>query len=160
VLLNNAGITVDGEFGNTTRADRGRVIDVNLGGVSDCTHCPFEDVRGSEQGRPINDSSVAGQRGNCGRTDHATTGSGPSGSTRIVVLGSARSGSTADHVAPAFVRTDTLETVPDRVKRRTVDRVPLGRFAEVEDVGGIVRFLASEAYTTGQILAINGGVER
>jgi 3-oxoacyl-[acyl-carrier protein] reductase len=54
-----------------------------------------------------------------------------------------------------------LEAVPERVQQKIIDRIPLGRFAEVEDVAGIVRFLASEdsSYMTGQILAVNGGME-
>ena len=54
-----------------------------------------------------------------------------------------------------------LETVPERVKRKIIDRIPLGRFAEVDDVGGIVRFVASEdsSYMTGQVLAVNVGME-
>jgi 3-oxoacyl-[acyl-carrier protein] reductase len=54
-----------------------------------------------------------------------------------------------------------LETVPERVKEKIIDRIPLNRFATVEDVAGIVRFLAGEdsSYMTGQILAVNGGME-
>ena len=161
VLVNNAGITVDKKFDNMTREDWDRVMQVNLGGVFNCTHCLFDDVRESEHGRLINISSVVGQQGNYGQANYATTKAGLFGFTRTIALELARTGSTANCVAPGVVWTDMLETVPDRVKEKIIDRIPLGRFAEVEDVAGIVRFLASEdsSYMTGQILAVNGGME-
>lgn len=161
VLVNNAGITVDRTFTNMTREDWERVIDVNLGGVFNCTHCFFEDVREAEHGRLINISSVVGQQGNYGQANYAATKSGLFGFTRTIALELARRGSTANCVAPGFVKTDMLEDVPEEVKEKILQRIPLNRFAEVEDVAGIVRFLASEesGYMTGQILAVNGGME-
>jgi len=161
VLVNNAGITVDKKFDNMTREDWDRVIQVNLGGVFNCTHCLFEDIKQAENGRLVNISSVVGQQGNYGQANYATTKSGLFGFTRTLALELARHNSTANCVAPGFVATDMLETVPERVKEKIIDRIPLGRFAEVEDVAGIVRFVASEdaSYMTGQILAVNGGME-
>jgi 3-oxoacyl-[acyl-carrier protein] reductase len=73
----------------------------------------------------------------------------------------ASEGSTANCVAPGFVDTGMLETVPERVREKIRRRIPLDRFATPEDVAGIVRFVASDAssYMTGQILAVNGGME-
>ncbi|WP_254542932.1 beta-ketoacyl-ACP reductase [Halomarina pelagica] len=161
VLVNNAGITVDRTFANMTREDWDRVIDVNLGGMFNCTHCLFDDLLEAEHGRLINVSSVVGQQGNYGQANYATTKSGMFGFTRTIALEMARSGSTANCVAPGFVETDMLEQVPERVREKILERIPLGRFAEVEDVSGIVRFLAGEesSYMTGQILAVNGGME-
>ncbi|MFC5971357.1 beta-ketoacyl-ACP reductase [Halomarina salina] len=161
VLVNNAGITVDKTFKNMTKEDWDRVIDVNLGGVYNCTHCLFSDLLESEQGRLINISSVVGQQGNYGQANYATTKSGMFGFTRTIALEMARSGSTANCVAPGFVKTDMLEEVPERVQEKILERIPLRRFAEVEDVSGIVRFLSSpeSGYMTGQVLAVNGGME-
>ncbi|MFB6165229.1 MAG: 3-oxoacyl-[acyl-carrier-protein] reductase [Haloarculaceae archaeon] len=161
VLVNNAGITIDKKFENMTREDWDRVINVNLGGVFNCTHCLFEDIKRSSEGRLINISSVVGQQGNYGQANYATTKSGLFGFTRTVALELASTGSTANCVAPGFVRTDMLEEVPERVQQKILDRIPLNRFAEVEDVAGIVRFVASpdSSYMTGQILAVNGGME-
>jgi len=161
VLVNNAGLTVDKKFENMTRDDWDRVMGVNLGGVFNCTKTYFEDVRESEQGRLINISSVVGQQGNYGQANYATTKSGLFGFTRTIALELAHEGSTANCVAPGFVMTDMLETVPERVKEKILDRIPLDRFATTDDVAGIVRFLASEdsSYMTGQILAVNGGME-
>ncbi|WP_435197577.1 3-oxoacyl-[acyl-carrier-protein] reductase [Natronomonas sp. EA1] len=161
VLVNNAGITVDKKFEHMSREDWERVMRVNLGGVFNCTKHFFEDVRQAHEGRLINISSVVGQQGNYGQANYATTKSGLFGFTRTIALELASEGSTANCVAPGFVATDMLETVPERVKEKILRRIPLDRFATVEDVSGIVRFVASEesSYMTGQILAVNGGME-
>jgi 3-oxoacyl-[acyl-carrier protein] reductase len=161
VLVNNAGITVDRTMENMTQEDWQRVIDVNLGGVFNCTKTFYEDVRDAEKGRLINIASVVGQQGNYGQANYATTKSGLFGFTRTLALELAHENSTANCVAPGFVKTDMLDDVSDRVKEKILERIPLSRFAEVEDITGIVRFLASEdsSYMTGQILAANGGME-
>ena len=161
VLVNNAGLTVDKKFESMTREDWDRVMQVNLGGVFNCTKSFFDDVCEAEEGRLVNISSVVGQQGNYGQANYATTKSGLFGFTRTIALEMASSGSTANCVAPGFVKTDMLEDVPERVKSKILDRIPLDRFATVEDVAGIVRFVASEdsSYMTGQILAVNGGME-
>ena len=161
VLVNNAGMTVDKKFENMTREDWDRVMDVNLGGVFNCTHCLFDDIKAADNGRLINISSVVGQQGNYGQANYATTKSGLFGFTRTLALELASENSTANCVAPGFVKTDMLETVPERVQEKILQRIPLDRFATPEDVAGIVRFVASEdaSYMTGQILAVNGGME-
>ncbi|SDF30867.1 3-oxoacyl-[acyl-carrier-protein] reductase [Halorientalis regularis] len=161
VLVNNAGITIDKKFENMTKEDWETVMDVNLGGVFNCTHCLFDDIKAADQGRLINISSVVGQQGNYGQANYATTKSGLFGFTRTLALELASTGSTANCVAPGFVETDMLEDVPERVQQKIIDRIPLNRFAEVEDIAGIVRFLSSaeSSYMTGQVLAVNGGME-
>jgi 3-oxoacyl-[acyl-carrier protein] reductase len=161
VLVNNAGITQDTTFDEMTKEQWERVIDVNLGGVFNCTKVCYEDLREAEEGRLINISSVVGQQGNYGQANYATTKSGLFGFTRTIALEMARNGSTANCVAPGFVETDMLADVPERVRESILERIPLDRFAEVEDITGIVRFLASHesSYMTGQILGLNGGME-
>jgi 3-oxoacyl-[acyl-carrier protein] reductase len=157
----NAGITIDRTFTNMTHEDWQRVLDVNLGGVYNCTQAFYDDLREAEHGRLINISSVVGQAGNYGQANYATTKSGLFGFTRTLALELASAGTTANCVAPGFVKTDMLADVPDEVQENILDRIPLDRFAEVEDIAGIVRFLASEdsGYMTGQILGVNGGME-
>jgi 3-oxoacyl-[acyl-carrier protein] reductase len=161
ILVNNAGVTADRTFRNMTREDWDRVMNVNLGGIFNCTQVFFDDLLAAENGRLINISSVVGQQGNYGQANYATTKSGLFGFTRTIALEMASSGSTANCVAPGFVKTDMLETVPENVRENIVKRIPLDRFAEVEDVAGIVRFIASprSSYMTGQILGVNGGME-
>ncbi|MDG5778398.1 beta-ketoacyl-ACP reductase [Haloarculaceae archaeon H-GB2-1] len=161
VLVNNAGITIDKKFANMTREDWDAVMDVNLGGVFNCTHCFYDDIQESEHGRLINISSVVGQQGNYGQANYAATKSGLFGFTRTIALEMAHSGSTANCIAPGFVKTDMLEEVPQRVQEKILREIPLDRFATVEDISGIVRFVAGEdsSYMTGQVLGVNGGME-
>jgi 3-oxoacyl-[acyl-carrier protein] reductase len=161
VLINNAGITVDKKFENMDRADWEAVIDVNLGGVYNCTKAFFDDLRDARHGRLINISSVVGQQGNYGQANYATTKSGLFGFTRTLALEMASSGSTANCIAPGFVKTDMLEEVPERVQEKILREIPLDRFATVQDICGIVSFVASEesSYLTGQVLGVNGGME-
>ncbi len=161
VLVNNAGITIDKPFEEMDREDWQTVIDVNLGGVFNCTDAFYDDVRASETGRLINISSVVGQRGNYGQANYATTKSGLFGFTRTLALEMASTGSTANCVAPGFVRTDMLEEVPERVQEKILRDVPLNRFATIEDIAPIVRFIAGEesSYMTGQVIGVNGGME-
>ncbi|MCU4801532.1 beta-ketoacyl-ACP reductase [Halobacteria archaeon HArc-gm2] len=161
VLVNNAGITVDKKFDNMTKEDWDAVIDVNLGGVFNVTHCFWDDIKRSETGRLINVSSVVGQQGNYGQANYATTKSGLFGFTRTLALELASTGSTANCIAPGFVATDMLEEVPKRVQEKILRRIPLDRFATIDDIAPVIRFMASEdsSYMTGQIIGVNGGME-
>jgi 3-oxoacyl-[acyl-carrier protein] reductase len=161
VLVNNAGITIDKKFENMSREDWDAVMDVNLGGVYNCTNAFFDDLKDSDHGRLINISSVVGQQGNYGQANYAATKSGLFGFTRTIALELADTGTTANCVSPGFVQTDMLDKVPERVQNKILERIPLDRFAEVDDVACIVRFLASEdsSYMTGQVFGVNGGME-
>ncbi|ACV47121.1 MULTISPECIES: beta-ketoacyl-ACP reductase [Halomicrobium] len=161
VVVNNAGITVDRTFGEMTREDWEAVIDVNLGGVFNVSHCFYDDICEAEDGRLINVSSVVGQQGNYGQANYAAAKSGLFGFTRTLALEMAATGSTANCVAPGFVATDMLDEVPQRVQERILQRIPLDRFATIEDIAPVVRFLASpeSRYMTGQVIGVNGGMD-
>ncbi len=160
VLVNNAGITADRRFSDMTREEWDRVIDVNLGGAFNCSKACYEDVRDSPDGRIINISSVVAQRGNYGQANYAASKSGLFGLTRSLALELAGSGATANCVAPGFTATDMLSTVPDGVRDRIRERIPMNRFAQPEEVVGSVRFLAApeSSYVTGQVIGVNGGM--
>jgi 3-oxoacyl-[acyl-carrier protein] reductase len=161
VLVNNAGITVDRKFENMSHEDWEQVIDVNLGGTFNCTKAFFDDIRAADHGRLINISSVVGQQGNYGQANYAASKGGLFAFTRTLALELAAEGATANCVAPGFVKTDMLEKVPERVQDNIRKKIPLDRFADPEDIVGIVRFLASDHanYMTGQVLGVNGGLE-
>ncbi|WP_338738534.1 3-oxoacyl-[acyl-carrier-protein] reductase [Haloplanus salilacus] len=161
VLVNNAGITIDRKFEDMTHEDWEQVIDVNLGGTFNCTKAFFDDIRTAEHGRLINISSVVGQQGNYGQANYAASKGGLFAFTRTLALELASDGATANCVAPGFVKTDMLEKVPERVQDNIRKKIPLDRFADPEDIVGMVRFLASDHanYMTGQVLGVNGGLE-
>ncbi|ELY47204.1 3-oxoacyl-ACP reductase family protein [Natronorubrum bangense] len=161
VLVNNAGITIDRKFEDMTYEDWSRVIEVNLNGTFNCTKAFYDDIKTADQGRLINISSVVGQQGNYGQANYATSKGGLIAFTRTIALELARHDSTANCVAPGFTETDMLEKVPDRVRDQIREDIPLNRFAETEDIVGMVRFLAGDYadYMTGQVIGINGGME-
>ncbi|WP_276254192.1 3-oxoacyl-ACP reductase FabG [Halomontanus rarus] len=161
VLVNNAGLTADTQFAEMSRDEWDRVMDVNLGGMFNCTQTFYDDIWNADEGRLINISSVVGKQGNFGQANYAAAKSGMFGFTRTIALELAQGGSTANCVAPGFTKTDMLETVPDHVLERIISGIPLERLAEVEDVAAVVRFLASEdsSYVTGEVIDVNGGMD-
>ncbi|MFA9426520.1 beta-ketoacyl-ACP reductase [Natronorubrum sp. A-ect3] len=161
VLVNNAGITADEQFTDMSREEWDRVMDVNLGGMFNCTQVFFDDIWNAHEGRLVNISSVVGKQGNFGQANYATAKSGMFGFTRTIALELAKGGSTANCVAPGFTATDMLESVPDSVLERIISGIPLERLAEVEDIAAVVRFLASEesSYVTGEVIDVNGGMD-
>ncbi len=161
VLINNAGITMDGRFVNMSREEWDTVMDVNLGGVFNCTKTFYDDIWESREGRLINISSIVGKQGNFGQANYAAAKAGMFGFTRTIAIELASGGSTANCVAPGFTATEMLEAVPDKVKDRIVSQIPLGRFAEIEDIAHLVGFLASEhsSYITGEVIDVNGGMD-
>lgn len=161
VLINNAGVTQDTTFASMTYQEWQQVIDVHLNGMFNCTKTFFEDVKESDQGRLINVSSIVGKQGNFGQANYAAAKSGMFGFTRTLALELAPSGSTANCIAPGFTRTDMLDDVPDRIQESIRNEIPLGRFATVGDIKGLVRFLVSEdaSYITGEVIDVNGGMD-
>lgn len=160
VLVNNAGLNIDRKFVNMTKDEWDRVMDVNLGGMFNCTKAFFNDLMEQDHGRHINISSVVGQDGNYGQSNYATTKSGMFGFTRTISLELARHGSTANCICPGFTETAMLDDVAEDIQEKIRSRIPLRRFATPEDISQIVCFVASQAsaYMTGQIIGVNGGM--
>ncbi|MDF9748493.1 3-oxoacyl-ACP reductase family protein [Natrinema salsiterrestre] len=163
VLVNNAGITCDRTFDDMTADDWHRAIDVSLHGTFNCTRAFYDDFTGAEYGRIINISSVIGKQGNVGQANYAAAKSGLFGFTRSLALelASASSGVTVNCVAPGFTATEMVEAIPDDVQNELRGEIPLDRFANVDEVAGLVRYLASDAagYITGEVIDINGGFD-
>ena len=161
VLVNNAGINVDTMFSEMTRAEWDRVIEVDLTGAFVCTKEFFDDIADAEEGRLINISSVIGKQGNVGQANYAAAKSGMFGFTRTLALELAPEGSTSNCVAPGFTQTEMVEGLPERVQESIRDEIPLGRFATVEEVASVVRFIASPeaSYITGEVIDVNGGID-
>jgi 3-oxoacyl-[acyl-carrier protein] reductase len=137
------------------------VMDVNLGGMFNCTQTFYDDLWDAHEGRLINISSIVGKQGNFGQANYAAAKAGMFGFTRTIAIELASGGSTANCVAPGFTRTDMLAEVPEDVQERIVAQIPLERFAEIDDIASTVRFLASEdsSYITGEVIDVNGGMD-
>ncbi|WP_226023511.1 3-oxoacyl-ACP reductase FabG [Halomicrobium salinisoli] len=159
VLVNNAGITQDVRFTEMSHEEWDVVLDVHLDGTFHCTQTFYEDLADAEEGRLINLSSIVGKGGNFGQANYATAKAGIFGFTRTLALELAPEGSTANCVAPGFVRTDMVERIPEKIRERIRGDTPLGRLGEVEEVAEVVAFLASDrsSFVTGEVIDVNGG---
>lgn len=159
VLVNNAGITQDVRFTEMSHEEWDTVLDVHLDGAFHCTQTFYDDLAAAEDGRLINISSIVGKGGNFGQANYATAKAGIFGFTRTLALELAPDGSTANCVAPGFIRTRMVEAIPEHIKDKIRDDTPLGRLGTVEEIADVVAFLASDdsSFITGEILDANGG---
>ncbi len=111
------------------------------------------------KGKIINISSFVAQGGNIGQSNYAATKAGIIGFTKSVALEVSRHGITVNAVCPGFTETDMLMEVPEHIRQRILERIPMGRFGKPEEIASCVRYIATEGdYMTAQTISINGGV--
>lgn len=160
VLVNNAGITRDATLKKMSEEDFDRVVDVNLKGVFNCTKAAVPVMAENGGGRVLNAASIVGRYGNFGQTNYVATKSGVIGMTKTWARELGRDQITVNAVAPGFIDTAMVETVPEKVIGRLEDQTPLGRLGNPEDIANAYLFLASDdaAFITGSVLAVDGGL--
>mgnify|MGYP000613183507 FL=1 len=162
VLVNNAGITRDQLLVRMSEEDWDAVINVNLKGVFNMTQAVVPQMIKQNKGSIINTSSVVGIYGNIGQTNYAATKAGVIGMTKTWAKELARKGAQVrvNAVAPGFIKTPMTEKIPQKIVDRVVERIPLGRFGEPEEVARVYLFLASDEsnYITGQVIGVDGGL--
>ncbi|MFM7506348.1 MAG: 3-oxoacyl-ACP reductase FabG [Rubrivivax sp.] len=160
VLVNNAGITKDARLVKMTLEQFDAVIDVNLRGVFHLSQAvaPHMVERGS--GVILNASSVVGLYGNYGQTNYAASKFGVIGFTKTWSRELGPKGVRVNAVAPGFVDTPILATVPDKVLAQMRAQVPLGRLARPEEIANVYAFLASDeaSYINGTVIEVSGGM--
>jgi len=160
ILVNNAGVTADNLLARMSLDEWRRVIDTNLTGTFAITK---EVVRGmirKRWGRIVTISSVVGLMGNAGQANYATAKAGLIGFTKSLARELASRNVTANVVAPGFVETAMTSKLPEALRQRMLDDIPLSRFGTAEEIAAAVLYLASEeaAYVTGQTLNVSGGL--
>ncbi|HWE47254.1 MAG TPA: beta-ketoacyl-ACP reductase [Caulobacteraceae bacterium] len=159
VLVNNAGITRDGFFHKMTPDQWSDVIRVNMDSVYNMTRHVIEGMRERAWGRIINISSINGQKGQVGQTNYSAAKAGMIGFTKALALENARKGITVNCIAPGYIDTDMVASVPQNVLDGIIAQIPVGRLGRGEEIADMVAFLAGEhaGYVTGATLALNGG---
>jgi 3-oxoacyl-[acyl-carrier protein] reductase len=136
------------------------VVDVNLKGVFNCTKAVLPHMKTAGYGRILNAASVVGLYGNFGQTNYVASKSGVIGMTKTWARELGRKGITVNAVAPGFVETTMVETVPDEVMAMLKEKTPLQRLGRPEDIANAYLFLASDdaSFVTGTVLSVDGGL--
>lgn len=160
VLVNNAGITKDGLLVRMKREQWEQVLNVNLTGAFVCLQQAAKIMMKQRSGRIVNIASVVGQSGNAGQANYCASKAGLIGLTKAAALELSSRGITVNALAPGFIETDMTETLPQDVREKYLQRIPLGSLGTAEHIADAVAYLASDqaAYVTGQVLGINGGL--
>lgn len=160
ILINNAGITRDASFLKMTSEQWQQVIDVNLTGVFNCTKAVAPFMVGRSYGKIVNTSSVVGLYGNFGQTNYVATKSGIIGMTKVWARELGRKGINVNAVAPGFIATEMVSTVPEKVLDMLKERTPLGKLGEPEDIANAYLFLSSDEakFINGAVLSVDGGL--
>ncbi len=159
ILVNNAGITRDRSIRKMTDIDWLQVIETNLNSIFYCTSAAVPSMIEHKYGRIVNIASFSGQAGNFGQANYAACKGGIIAFTKVLALELARHNITANVVAPGFTSTDMLAAVPGDIQDQILTRIPVGRFAQPEEVAKAAAYLICDgAYVTGQQININGGI--
>ncbi|HRP76041.1 MAG TPA: 3-oxoacyl-ACP reductase FabG [Rhodocyclaceae bacterium] len=161
ILVNNAGITRTAMLHKMTREQWDQVLGVHLTGSFNCLQAVVSGMIERGYGRIIYVTSAAGVLGTIGQINYSAAKAGILGMTKSTAKELARYNITANAIAPgaATPMTETIRT-DDRFKEKYLDRIPMGRWAQPEEVAPVFVFFASDAssYVTGQVLAADGGM--
>ena len=167
ILVNNAGITKDGLLMRMSDDDWDAVIDVNLKGTFLFTRAVSRPIMKNKSadgaqlgGSIINIASVVGIMGNAGQANYTASKGGIIALTKTTAKELGSRSVRCNAVAPGFIKSKMTDVLPDDVKTRYMDTIPLKRFGEVRDIANAVAWLAGDeaSYVTGQVISVNGGM--
>jgi 3-oxoacyl-[acyl-carrier protein] reductase len=160
ILVNNAGITRDNLLLRMSEEEFDAVLRVNLKGTFLLTKAVTRQMIKQRSGKVVNISSVVGMMGNAGQANYSAAKAGIIGFTKSTARELAPRNITVNAIAPGFIRTAMTAGLPEAVQKSLFAQIPLGRFAEPQEVAELALFLASDAssYITGQVIGINGGM--
>lgn len=160
ILINNAGITKDNLLMRMSDDEWSEVINTNLSSVYRLSKAVLRGMMKGRWGRIINISSVVGAMGNAGQANYAASKAGVAGFARSLAAEVGSRNITVNTVAPGFIDTDMTQALPEEQRTQLLDKIPLGRLGQPEEIASVVVFLASEAggYVTGETIHVNGGM--
>ena len=160
ILVNNAGVTRDGLLMRMKSEDWDAVLSTNLKGAFHLTKQVGRLMVKQRAGRIVNISSVIGLMGNAGQANYAASKAGLIGFSKSVAREFASRNITCNVVCPGFIETDMTRDLNEDLRKKLLERIPLQRLGQPEDIAGAVVFLCSPSasYITGQILTIDGGM--
>jgi len=160
-LVNNAGITKDNLLLMMKPEEWDEVLQTNLYGVFHCTKAVLRTMMKQRYGKIVNISSIAGITGNPGQTNYSASKAGMIGFTKSLAREMGKRNICVNAVAPGMIETEMTQNLPEELKKQYLESIPLGRFGKVDEVASLVIFLLSSAsdYITGQVLAIDGGLQ-
>ena len=160
VLVNNAGITKDGLLARMSEESYDAVIAVNQKSVFNMTKHVATVMMGQRSGHIINLASVAGLYGNPGQFNYSASKAAIIGMTKTTAKEFGSRGITCNAVAPGFIKTPMTDKLTDAQRDAMIAQIAMKRYGEVEEIAGVVSFLASSdsSYVTGQVIEISGGL--
>lgn len=160
ILINNAGITADATLKKMEPEQWQKVIDVNLTGVFNCGKAVSLKMTEAKSGKIINTSSVVAHNGNFGQSNYVATKSGVIGLTKVWARELGKYGITVNAVAPGFIETEMILSVPEKILEGMRSKTPLGRLGKPQDIADAYVFLSSDKsnYITGTVLNVDGGI--
>ncbi len=160
ILVNNAGITKDGLMMRMSEEDWDAVLSVNLKGTFLFTKAVSRPMMKQRGGAIVNIASIIGLIGNAGQCNYAASKAGVIALTKSTAKELAARNIRVNAVAPGFIESKMTEVLPEDVKQKMLDQIPMKRFGEPGDVARTVLFLVTEAssYMTGQVLTVSGGM--
>jgi len=159
-LVNNAGVTHDGALWRLSSEAWQEVLDTNVTGAFNCIQAVAGPMRAQRFGKIVNVASHQAFRPGFGIANYAASKAAVIGLTRSAAVDLGPSNVNVNAVAPGFVKTDLLSTLPREVLERAEHESLLGRVAEPEDVARVIAFLCSDAarHITGQVIVVDGGL--
>lgn len=159
-LVNNAGITKDQLILRMKTEDFDQVIATNLRGTFLCTKAIAKPMLKQRSGSIVNITSVIGHSGNAGQSNYAASKGGVEAFTKSIAQELGSRGIRVNCVAPGFIVTDMTENLAEAQKKAILDKIPLQKLGQVEDIASAVSFLLRDesSYITGQTLHVNGGM--